>query len=616
MEMATNRKKELLILQNNIVDKAMVIGYLFGIVSYGVTVVRTFTYGFDLAFFVTTAVVALLGCIVIFRKRLTLGVKIYSIVAVVLLVMISGLSKFGFLVSSKVYIVLVPVFFSFVLGYRRALLILLLYCLVYSFFGLVYVSGARPFTIDVQSYVLDENAWLMDLSIIMLASFALLYVSKKYSDTILEKLAVISSKNKDLANREQRYRYLFEHSFDAIIILKESEIVDVNERALELFGCQRIDIVGKTILDISTEFQEGGQKTESLVKKKMEKTKLGVPSFFEWKHLKKTGEEFLCSISVALIQEGESCFFQAVIKNSTEQRRQEQELEQYRSSLEALVQLRTEELEQANEELVQSNSDLIEQRNRLEMTLKELHDTQEKLIESEKMASMAVLTAGVSHEINNPLNYIQTGLYGLQNMMSGQYDDLSKDECDALRAEMVFGIEEGVGRITKIVQSLERFNKKNKDDFSSCNIRIIIEDCLNILAFETTARIEVVRDYPELDVEVDGNEGDLHQVFINILNNAVQAISETGKIEVRVELISKASQVMITILDNGEGMDSDVLSHIFEPFFTTKDVGRGTGLGLSTVYNIINKHRGDIKVDSCRHKGSKVEVRIPVKSKI
>ncbi|GAF03938.1 ATP-binding protein [Saccharicrinis fermentans] len=611
-----SRKEELLMLQNNIVDKAMLIGYLFGVVSYGVTLSRTFSYGLDMPFFVLSAVMAFLGCVVAFRKKIKLGFKIYTIMVVVLLAMISGLSKFGFLVSSKVYIVLIPVFVSFVLGYRKALLVLLVYCLVYCFFGWMYVSGMRPFTIDVQSYVLDVNAWLMDLSIIMLASFALLYVSKKYSDTILDKLSVIRNKNEDLKHREKRYRYLFEHSFDAILILQESEIVDVNERALELFGCQRIDIIGKTILDISTEFQEEGRTSVSLIEERMVKTKLGVPSFFEWKHVKNTGEEFLCSISVALIQEGQNCFFQAVIKNITEQKRQEQELEQYRSRLEGLVQLRTEELEQANEELVQSNSDLLEQRNRLELTLRELHDTQEKLIESEKMASMAVLTAGVSHEINNPLNYIQTGLYSLQNMMSGQYDDLTKVEMDALRAEMVYGIEEGVNRINKIVQSLERFNKKNKKDFSSCNIRIIIEDCLNMLAFETTARIEVIKDYPKVDVEVDGNEGDLHQVFINILYNAVQAISETGKIEVRVELISNASQAMVTIVDNGEGMDSEVLSHIFEPFFTTKDVGGGTGLGLSTVYNIINKHRGDIKVDSCRYKGSEVKVMIPVKSKI
>ena len=136
---------ELFRLRNNIVDKALVIGYAFGVVSYAVTFTRALSYGFDFTFAIMSAVVLGLGLIVWFRKRIDLSVKVYSVMLVVLMALVTGLSKYGYLVSSKAYLILIPVFVSFILEFKKALISLVLYGLIYAFFGYLYVSGTKPF---------------------------------------------------------------------------------------------------------------------------------------------------------------------------------------------------------------------------------------------------------------------------------------------------------------------------------------------------------------------------------------------------------------------------------------------------------------------------------------
>ncbi len=605
---------ELFQVRNVIVDKALVIGYFFGLFSYFVTLSRAISYGFDFAFVLITVVMIGMGLIAFFRKRLSLSIKVYTIMVVVLLALISGLTKYGFLVSSKAYIILIPVFVSFILEYKKALMAMVFYGLVYSCFGVLYIYDIIPFTVDANEYVLDINAWLMDLSIILLTGFTLLYVGRIYSDTILEKLSVIKTKTGALAYRENRYRYLFEHSFDAIFILNGIEVKEVNERALELFGEKKENLIGKTILDLSTIYQVDGVSSEEKIKYIEGKVEIGKPNYFEWRHLKTNGESFLASVSLALMKDGDVQFYQAVVKDITKQKKQEEELERYKTHLEGLVQVRTEELEQTNEELTQSNFDLIDQRNKLELALRELHETQEKLIESEKMSSIGILTAGVAHEINNPLNYIQSGLYSLQNLDEGHYGDLSELELKSLNEQIVLGMEEGVRRISNIVKSLQRFNKKNEKNFTSCNIRIIIESCLSILASEIKGRINVVKQFPEEDVFVEGSEGELSRAFINMLYNSIQAIENKGEVKINIS-VQENIMLKVDIIDNGAGMDDEVRNKIFEPFFTTKEAGQGTGLGLSTVYNIIDKHKGRVHVESKKGEGSWFSVFIPIKSK-
>ncbi len=604
---------DLKIVRDQIVNSAIVIGFVFGVLSYLVTLIRSLTYGFDEAFVAITLVIIGFGFIAGYRKKLSLNFKIYTVMLVVLMALITGLSNFGFLVSSKAYIILIPVFVSFILDFKNALLSMLFYGSIYALFGYLYISGTVSFEIDANQYVLDIRAWLMDLSIILLTGFALLLVGKKYSEAILNNLAVIKTKNEDLNYEEKRYQNLFENSFDAILILKGEKIQHVNQRCLELFKCKQVDIVNRNILDLSSEIQPGGIMAKERAETIFKMLASGEPQFLEWEHINLKGEVFLASLSLVQIQYNHTTLYQAVVKDITKQKEQEKEINQYKEHLEKLVQQRTEELEYTNRELQQSNISLMDQRNKLEEALDVLHATQEKLIESDKMASIGVLTSGVAHELNNPLNYIQSGLYSLQNMSKGQYEDLSKDELDDLNDQVINGIEEGVKRISEIVLSLEQFNKKDTKDFSSCNIPAIIDACLNILAFETKARIKVIKYYPEKAAKVMGNVSELHQVFINILYNAIQAIRKKGKIEVCISHVDGVGNVRVDIKDSGEGIDYSIQHRIFEPFFTTKDVGGGSGLGLSTAYNIIKKHQGEIMVESKIKKGSTFSIILPAK---
>ncbi|TLX76487.1 PAS domain S-box protein [Labilibacter sediminis] len=603
------QRDELQVLRDNIVNKALSLGFIFGMISYIVTFIRCFTYGFDVAFGIITTVMVLFAMVVWRRKKLSLNLKVYFIMLFVLMAMVSGLMRFGYLVSSKAYIILIPIFVSFILEYRRALLLLIFYGGVYGIFGYGYVSGIIPSTVDANEYVLSANAWLMDLSIILLTALAILFVGNQFSQTLIEKLKIIRQKNKDLNDREKRFSVLFEHSLDAIIILKDGLYYEANQRALEMFGCDMDYLLGRSPKVTSPQYQPDGAISEVKARELIGKAMAGEPQLFEWQHTRADGQVFDASISLVAIKYDNKDFLQAVLQNITEKKKQQAELKRYRLHLENLVQQRTEELEAANEELTQSNTDLIHQRNELENTLLKLHKTQKKLIESEKMASVGVLTAGVAHEINNPLNFIQSGLYGLQSLNSDQYNDIEESEQVELRGEIIESMEEGVRRISDIVYSLNQFNRKSEDDYSSCSIHGIIDNCLKILAHKTKNRITVQKIYFKEALIVQGNEGELHQLFLNLLHNAIQAIPNEGTVQVKTTCNNK---VEVEIMDSGEGIDNDVIGRIFEPFFTTKEAGSGVGLGLSIVYNIIKKHKGEVLVDSAKGNGAKFTVIIPI----
>ena len=603
--------QEIYQIRNSVVNKVMIIGYIFGLLYYLTSLTKSFRHVFNAELIAISIAVVALGVVVLIRKRLSLPIKVYTIIVVILMALIIGLNKFGFLISTKAYIILTPIFVSFVLELKKALVSLVLYVLVYAFFGYLYINGIKVLNINANAYVQDINAWLIDLSLIFLTALALLYLSHNYLYKILEKLSVVNSINDDLKYREKRFRYLFEHSFDSVMILNNQEIYDINKSVLDLFGYDREDIIGKNILELSPEVQPDGQRTIDKLTKIFAELNVGAPLFFEWEHKKRGGETFLASVSLAKMELGDVSFSQVLLKDITKLRKQDLELKQYKTHLESLVRVRTEELERANKELTQSNINLTDQRNQLKQTLKQLHETQEKLIESEKMASIGTLTTGVAHEINNPLNYIQSGLYSLQNIFYGKFDDMSVEERASVGKEIMAGMEVGVKRISEIVQGLERFDKKNEKGFNRCNIRIIIEGCLKLLASETKGRIKVETNFPVEEIVIYGSEVELNSMFVNVLSNSIQAIPEKG--EIKVSIAKYLGSVRIDIVDNGIGIEKDVLNRIFEPFFTTKEVGEGTGLGLSTVYNIVSNHEGDINVSSSKGIGTTFSILLPLK---
>ncbi len=288
------------------------------------------------------------------------------------------------------------------------------------------------------------------------------------------------------------------------------------------------------------------------------------------------------------------------------------QLKIHQEHLEVLVKEKTEKLETANKELQATNEELYEknkiiedQNQELETTLQHLQETQAQLLQSEKMASLGILTAGVAHEINNPLNYIMGAYVGLLRY----YDENTFAENHEQVGMLINALKVGVDRSTAIVKGLNQFSRKSDSLDEDCNIHQIIDNSLTMLYNQIKHNISVNKEYFASDLVIKGNVGNLHQVFINILGNAIQAIESKGTISIKTE--SEESNVIIKITDTGSGIPSENIKKITDPFFTTKDPGKGTGLGLSITYNIIKDHKGKIEFESIEGKGTTVKIILP-----
>lgn len=297
--------------------------------------------------------------------------------------------------------------------------------------------------------------------------------------------------------------------------------------------------------------------------------------------------------------------------------------------LEQNVLERTKELKRSNENLQQ--------------TLTELKEAEAQLVESEKMASLGQLTAGIAHEINNPINFVTSNVgplkrditalqemiqqieaIGMQNISSDEkkkmIEDIKNDlDYDYMNTEIDYllnGIKEGANRTSEIVKGLRVFSRLDEDDVKLADINECLDSTIVIANNMMDGKIAVEKHYGNLPL-VECYPGKLNQVFLNVLTNAIHSIQERWKGEhngkLTITTTSDEYDVHISIKDNGMGMTEETKKKLFEPFFTTKDVGVGTGLGLSITWNTIKKHSGQIKVNSELGDGAEFIFTIPVK---
>ncbi len=290
------------------------------------------------------------------------------------------------------------------------------------------------------------------------------------------------------------------------------------------------------------------------------------------------------------------------------------QLNELYSSLELKVQERTIALETANHKL---------------------QETQAMMVHSEKMRSLGELVAGIAHEINNPINFIHGNIMILQNYAKDLIglidlyeennltipDDIKKKiedfkneiDLDFLRDDindLIKSCIEGTQRTKNIVLDLKNFSRMEEMVLAQFDIPKEIDTTLNILNNKYKNRITVIKNYHPDTPKIEAYGGQLNQVFMNILDNAQDAMAEAGTLTINTYMVDK--NVKIEFIDTGAGIPEENLKRIFDPFFTTKAVGKGTGLGMSISYRVINDHNGAIEVESEVGKGTKFTITLPI----
>jgi two-component system NtrC family sensor kinase len=306
-------------------------------------------------------------------------------------------------------------------------------------------------------------------------------------------------------------------------------------------------------------------------------------------------------------------------------------------TLENQIRERTQALETALRENERINRALQREKEEQHALILKLEEAHNQLLQSEKLASIGQLAAGVAHEINNPIGFVNSNLGTLKiyvDKLLALIDHslvaveplLDQDpaikqrlaemhrkaDLDFLREDICSLITEsidGTARVRQIVQDLRDFSRTGEIGLEWVDLHAGLESTLNVVANEIKYKAEVVREYGELP-QVECRPSQINQVFMNLLVNAAQAIPKQGKITLKSGCAD--DMVWIAISDTGSGIPPEILARIFDPFFTTKPVGKGTGLGLSVSYGIVEKHGGKIEVASEPGQGTTFTVRLPI----
>ncbi len=402
------------------------------------------------------------------------------------------------------------------------------------------------------------------------------------------------------------------YSNEELFGLSPEELIEFEEN-LSLTSVAKILTPGKNI------------KQEGLLKRKSKKKK---PFYF----------------SARVFRDQNMDFFMGVGLDISERLKMEKELEAHKKHLELLVKERTEELAKtnselsaANKELHSTNEELNNQKEELEKTIVQLHYTQSQLIQSEKLASLGILTAGIAHEINNPVNYINASVYGLNNFIEGfsliykKYGQLTQQNQKVLMKEIenlkeqydfdfmydnltstIQNIGNGAKRIAAIIKGLRTFSSQNDNQKEHIDIHEHIDATLAMLQHEMKDKIEIKKSYGNIPL-TSCFPGKINQVLMNLIVNSIHAINnQHGQITITTRIAKKKKHIDILISDTGTGIPEDIRTKIFEPFFTTKTLGKGTGLGLYICHNIVKEHKGDLILLESSKSGTTFCISLPI----
>lgn len=410
----------------------------------------------------------------------------------------------------------------------------------------------------------------------------------------------------ELRRSEEYYRSLIENALDVVTLIDAGGIVRYESPAVErVLGYKTDELIGQRgrvifhpdELDLAdhvlAQFLQNPNKPVSAEFRMRHKNGT-------WRTMQMTGKNLLDNPSVRGIV--------VSLRDVTENRNAEHLLEEYRYNLENKVLDRTRALNEKNQALQDA--------------LQQLQATQHELILQSKMASLGSLVAGVAHEVNNPIGAVNSAadvstrcIDRLLKLIesSKNLDDLRNNETFRQLVEMLkenhrITVTAG-NRIAKIVRSLKNFARLDEAEFQRADLHEGLDSTLTLVHHELRNRAIVLKDYGNLPL-VYCSPNQLNQVFMNLFINASQAID--GKGEIRISTSADDAKVCIRIADNGKGILPEHLPKIFDPGFTTKGTGVGTGLGLSICYNIIQKHKGSITVESEPGQGTEFTITLPI----
>ncbi len=362
-----------------------------------------------------------------------------------------------------------------------------------------------------------------------------------------------------LRESEQRYRTLFEAASDSIFVMKDNLFFDCNSRTLEMFACTRQQIIGVSPDRFSPPLQPDGRNSREKALEKIAAAYGGVPQFFEWMHCRADGTPFITEVSLNCFELGAGPHLLAIVRD-------------------------------------------IGGRKVLE----------EQLRQAQKMEAVGILAGGVAHDFNNILSTI-VGYASLLQMQDG---------LEAKLKEYLERILASTERAASLTHSLLAFSRKQAIDLQPVDINDAIYGFHKVLARLIGEDIDFRVSLASESLVVDADIRQIEQVLMNLASNSRDAMPHGGTllITTRVEVAKKGkgempggSYAVISVSDNGTGMDKEIQDHLFEPFFTTKDVGKGTGLGLAIVYGIIKNHKGFIHMESTATRGTTFQIYLPLK---